>query len=87
MSELPPEPYYFDLNERQRRLVEHLKMYGSIRNRDYYEIMQVSKSTGWRDIKDLIDRNVVDSHGKGKGSVYTLRKPDAAAKPSTPAVT
>ena len=38
-------------------------------------------------IKDLIDRNVVDSHGKGKGSVYTLRKPDAAAKPSTPAVT
>ena len=80
MSELPPEPYYFDLNERQRRLVEHLKMYGSIRNRDYYEIMQVSKSTGWRDIKDLIERNIVTSHGKGKGSIYTL-----AAKGGGPA--
>ena len=79
MTELPPEPYYFDLNERQRRLVEHLKMYGSIRNRDYYEIMQVSKSTGWRDIKDLIERQIVASHGKGKGSIYTL-----ASKGGTP---
>jgi Nif-specific regulatory protein len=82
LPELPAEPYYFDLNERQRKLVEYLKTYGSIRNRDYYEIMQVSKSTGWRDIKDLISRNIVDSHGKGKGSVYTLRKPDAHATPS-----
>jgi diguanylate cyclase (GGDEF)-like protein len=81
MPDMPAEPYYFDLNERQRKLVEYLKTYGSIRNRDYYEIMQVSKSTGWRDIKDLIARQVVDSHGKGKGSVYTLRKPDAAGAP------
>jgi Nif-specific regulatory protein len=73
LSELPPEPYYFDLNERQRKLIEYLKQYGSIRNRDYYEIMQVSKSTGWRDIKDLIERGIVQAHGKGKGSIYTLQ--------------
>ena len=72
MSEMPTESYYFDLNERQRKLVEYLKTYGSIRNRDYYEIMQVSKSTGWRDIKNLIERGIVQSHGKGKGSIYTL---------------
>ena len=72
MPEMPAEPYYFDLNERQRKLIEYLKTYGSIRNRDYYEIMQVSKSTGWRDIKNLIERGIVQSHGKGKGSIYTL---------------
>jgi Nif-specific regulatory protein len=72
MPEMPTEPYYFDLNERQRKLLEYLKTYGSIRNRDYYEIMQVSKSTGWRDIKALIEKGILLSHGKGKGSIYTL---------------
>jgi len=78
MPDAPAEPYFFELNERQRKLVEYLKTYGSIRNRDYYEIMQVSKSTGWRDIKDLIERTIVNSHGKGKGSIYTLAEKDAA---------
>ncbi|MGE0711473.1 MAG: sigma 54-interacting transcriptional regulator [Planctomycetota bacterium] len=70
--DMPAEPYYFDLNDRQRKLLDYLKTYGSIKNRDYYEIMQVSKSTGWRDIKALIEKGIVLSHGKGKGSVYTL---------------
>jgi diguanylate cyclase (GGDEF)-like protein len=78
LPEMPAEPYFFDINERQRKLIEYLKTYGSIRNRDYYEIMQVSKSTGWRDIKDLIERGIVNSHGKGKGSIYTLAEKDAA---------
>ncbi len=72
LPEMPAEPYYFDLNERQRKLIEYLRTYGSIKNRDYYEIMKVSKSTGWRDIKALIEKGIVNSHGKGKGSVYTL---------------
>jgi len=72
LPEPPVSPSYYDLNERQRRLVEYLRTYGSIRNRDYYEIMKVSKSTGWRDIKDLIRRGILKSHGKGKSSVYTL---------------
>jgi len=74
-GELPPrDPAYFDLNDRQRRLIDYLKAYGSIRNRDYYELMKVSKSTGWRDLKDLIKREIVQVHGKGKGSVYTLKE-------------
>jgi hypothetical protein len=68
----PLESIYFELNERQRKLVEYLTTYGSIKNRDYYEIMGVSKSTGWRDLKDLMDRDIVVVHGKGKGSVYSL---------------
>ena len=45
-SGLASDPRYFNLNERQRKLIEYLKAYGSIRNRDYYEYMNVSKSTG-----------------------------------------
>jgi transcriptional regulator with GAF, ATPase, and Fis domain len=70
----PLEPFYFELNERQRKLVEYLETYGSIKNRDYYEIMGVSKSTGWRDLNDLMERGIVVVHGKGKGSVYSLGK-------------
>ncbi len=71
------DPAYFNLNERQRKLIEYLKAYGTIRNRDYYEFMNVSKSTGWRDIKDLIDRGIIECHGKGKGSVYTIKQQQA----------
>jgi Nif-specific regulatory protein len=70
------DPVYTKLNERQRKLIEYLKTYGRIKNRDYYGIMKVSKSTGWRDIKDLIARSILDCHGKGKGSVYTLVERD-----------
>lgn len=70
------DPIYTKLNERQRKLIEYLKTYGRIKNRDYYEIMKVSKSTGWRDIKNLISRNILAVHGKGKGSVYTLVERD-----------
>ncbi len=70
--DVPAEPFYFELNERQRRLCDILRQHGSIRNKDYYEIMQVSKSTGWRDLKDLIERGIVATHGKGKGMIYTL---------------
>ncbi|MDF1660789.1 MAG: hypothetical protein P1V97_03400, partial [Planctomycetota bacterium] len=70
------DPIYTKLNERQRKLIEYLKTYGRIKNRDYYEIMKVSKSTGWRDIKNLIARNILAVHGKGKGSVYTLVERD-----------
>jgi diguanylate cyclase (GGDEF)-like protein len=68
----PLASVYFELNERQRRLIEYLQVYGSIRNRDYYEIMGVSKSTGWRDLKDLMERELVQVKGRGKGSVYSL---------------
>ncbi len=64
----------FDLNDRQKRLIEYLKDAGSIRNREYYEQMNVSKSTGWRDLTELIKREIVVCHGKGKGSIYTLHE-------------
>jgi hypothetical protein len=36
--------------------------------------MDVSKSTGWRDLKEMIEKGILECHGKGKGSVYVLRK-------------
>ena len=40
--------------------------------KDYYEIMGVSKSTGWRDLKDLMKKGLLRVSGRGKGSVYAL---------------
>ncbi|GIW71121.1 MAG: hypothetical protein KatS3mg102_0663 [Planctomycetota bacterium] len=81
----PLASVYFELNERQRRLIEYLQAYGSIRNRDYYEIMGVSKSTGWRDLKDLQERGIVQVKGRGKGSVYSLVPHFAGAAESSSA--
>jgi len=70
----PLEPIYFELNERQRKLIQYLETYGSIKNRDYYNEMKISKSTGWRDLEQLIKRSVIIVQGKGKGSVYSLHE-------------
>jgi diguanylate cyclase (GGDEF)-like protein len=75
------EALYFQLNDRQRKLIEYLTTYGSIKNRDYYEIMGVSKSTGWRDLKDLMAKDLIQVAGRGKGSVYSLTQEATAPPP------
>jgi Nif-specific regulatory protein len=61
-----------EFNERQRMLIAIMRQHGIVKNREYYELTKVSKSTGWRDLKELIDRGIVLVQGKGKGSTYSL---------------
>jgi Ca-activated chloride channel homolog len=68
----PPLPGGEGLNERQRKLLEYLRSYGSIRAKDYSDIMQISESTGGRDLRELVRRGLIQSVGKGSGATYTL---------------
>jgi two-component system NtrC family response regulator len=60
------------LNERQLRVLEILQREGSITNRQYFEIVGVSRRTGLRDLTDLIDRGLILRHGRRKGASYRL---------------
>jgi ATP-dependent DNA helicase RecG len=63
-----------DLSDRQIKAVLSAKQSGKITNKNYQELCGVSKPTASRDIKILIDKNVLFSNGKrGAGAFYTTR--------------
>ncbi len=71
-------PEYLDeleLNERQRKAIEHLKINGKITALEYREIFDISKTTTHRDIKDMISKQIIIEQGSGKATYYTLTKP------------
>jgi len=62
-----------NLNERQIKAVLYLKEKGKINNSDYQNLNNVSRETATRDLKELIDRQLMKSSGqKGAGAFYTL---------------
>jgi two-component system NtrC family response regulator len=60
------------LNERQRRLLDHLAAHGRCTNREFIEMTQASERTGLRDLADLMRRGLIVREGKRRGAVYRL---------------
>jgi diguanylate cyclase (GGDEF)-like protein len=60
------------LNERQRRLLDHLARNGRCTNREFNELTGASPRTGLRDLQDLIERGLIVREGKRRGAVYRL---------------
>lgn len=62
-----------NLNERQIKTILYLKEKGKIDNSDYRNLNGVSRETATRDLKELIDRQLIKPSGqKGAGAFYTL---------------
>lgn len=63
-----------DLTPRQSRIVQYLTSYGTLINKDYATLFPaISEDSVLRDLKSLIDRNVVLKVGSTKSSRYKLR--------------
>jgi DNA-binding NtrC family response regulator len=60
------------LNRRQLALIEYLRANGLATNREYVRLVGVSVPTGWRDLKDLLDKGVIRAEGQGRNTVYRL---------------
>jgi ATP-dependent DNA helicase RecG len=61
------------LNERQIKAVLYLKEKGSITNREYQEINQISNRTATYDLKDLVENfSLLKMSGAGVGTFYEL---------------
>jgi len=62
------------LNERQIKAVGYFKEKGRITNKEYQQIANTIKRTASRDLKELIDKDVLIKIGdSGKGTYYTLK--------------
>jgi ATP-dependent DNA helicase RecG len=61
------------LSERQISAVLYARDNGKITNADYQRIADVSAATARRDLKDLVDKNILDMKGVRKGIYYVLK--------------
>ncbi|MBX3468687.1 MAG: sigma 54-interacting transcriptional regulator [Planctomycetes bacterium] len=60
------------LNRRQLALLDYLRANGVATNREYVQLVSVSVPTGWRDLKDLLDKGLIRAEGQGRNTVYRL---------------
>lgn len=62
-----------NLNDRQVKAVLFTKEKGKLTNSDYQTLNDVSRETATRDLKELIDKQLIKPSGqKGAGAFYTL---------------
>jgi ATP-dependent DNA helicase RecG len=58
------------LSERQLRAVEYVRAKGRITNREYVELVRISRATAARDLSDLVQKGVLRRRGRGRGSYF-----------------
>jgi ATP-dependent DNA helicase RecG len=61
------------LSARQIGAVEYVQAHGRITNREYVALTHVARPTATRDLADLVAKGLVQQHGKGRGSYFTLK--------------
>lgn len=59
-----------ELNTRQLKALEFLREKGKIRNADYQILNNVSKRTASRELKEMVDKEVIELSGIGAGANY-----------------
>ena len=62
-----------ELNERQQKALAYVEKNGSISNAEYQKVLDVSKSTATRDLRELVEKGFLRKEGtRGRGTVYSL---------------
>ena len=62
------------LSERQREAIRYLQEAQEITTKEYGKLTRVSDRTALRDLRDLVDRGLLQEFGKRRGKYYALLK-------------
>lgn len=63
------------LNDRQIKAVAHVKVHGRITNKEYQGITGITNRTVLRELKDLLDKGVLERIGEtGRGTYYVFKQ-------------
>ena len=62
--------HVLDINERQKKAIKYVNEKLSITRREYVEINNVSSKTAYFELKDLVDKKIFISEGRGSGTRY-----------------
>lgn len=67
-------PISSDLNQRQKRIIEHLKGVEQAKVSDFYSVFSdISSKTIQRDLQDLVARNMLKKEGEKRWTIYSMR--------------
>lgn len=66
--------HYLEINKRQGKAIEYLKTINFISTKVYMELNKVSDKTAFLELKDLLAKNILIKEGKGRATVYKLKK-------------
>ena len=61
-----------ELSERQKMAVDYVKEHGKITNREYRELCGVGWDTAYRDLRDLVEKNILMREGSGRSTQYRM---------------
>jgi len=65
----------YNLNERQSKALNYLKIHGKISNKEYQQLTNAITKTATRDLNDLREKGVIEQIGtKGPGVHYVLAR-------------
>lgn len=63
------------LNDRQRLALVYLRSNEQLTNSDYRRLNRVDALAAYRELRGLVQTELVEQHGVGRGTYYTLRVP------------
>lgn len=63
------------LNNRQHKALKFVIKHGRITNRDYRKINNISKVTAAKELKEMVDKEILVLKGVGKGTHYVVPSP------------
>jgi len=66
--------HYLEINKRQGKAIEYLKTINFISTKVYMELNKVSDKTAFLELKDLLNKNILIKEGKGRTTIYKLKK-------------
>ena len=64
------------LNERQKNAFSYVQKNGKITRKEYTEINHVSATAAYEELKNMVDKNLLDVRGKGRGTKYVRKVND-----------
>ena len=64
------------LNERQKNAFSYVQRNGKITRKEYTEINHVSATAAYEELKNMVNKNLLDVRGKGRGTKYVRKVND-----------
>jgi len=62
-----------DINERQRKAIEYLKIHKNITRKIYIEINNIAPRQANKDLNDLLEKRLIRKQGRGRAISYILK--------------
>jgi len=71
--QIPENLESLELNERQKKAIEYLKIHKNITRKIYIEINNISHRQANKDLNDLLEKKLIKKQGRGRAISYILK--------------